>query len=211
MSERKILLAGACVLACVAGGGAIASAGDSGSDPAPVPEAQAAEAAPVESVPPEQAEQLRPLRSDRTADDALPTEVRAELSDGPAADEHWGANPSLSRHTAPGVWIVPGDGYVCLANSTPGENAVGFGCATPADVERGLLAPSDVDENGNGLLTGVLPDGVSEVRLVDKDGSTRTVPVDRNTYRAAIDANLRELRFTDADGGEHVLPMGWGK
>ena len=59
------------------------------------------------------------------------------------------------------------------------------------------------------MLTGVLPDGVGEVTLVDKDGSTRTVPVERNTYRAAIDANLKEVRFTDADGGRHVLPMEW--
>ncbi len=121
---------------------------------------------------------------------------------------HWGANPGLSRRTAPGVWLVPGNDYVCLA-STNGDGDLGFSCATPEDVERGLLAPSDVDANGNGVLTGALPDGVAEVTLVNKDGASRTVPVDRNTYRAAIDGNLKEVRFTGADGGEHVLPMAW--
>lgn len=208
MSEKKILLTSACVLACLAGGGAIATAGDD-TEPAPVPEAQAADAAPVQEIQPEQAEELRPLRSDRTSEDVLPEVAREELTSGDNAGEHYGANPSLSRHTAPGVWIVPGDGYVCLASATPGENAIGFGCATPEDVARGLLAPSDVDANGNGVLTGVLPDGVAEVRVIDKDGSERSAPVDRNTYRAAIDANVKEVRFTDSDGGEHVLAMGW--
>jgi hypothetical protein len=121
----------------------------------------------------------------------------------------WGANLALSRRTAPGVWIVPGDGYVCLASIPPGENAIGFGCATSGDVARGLLAPSDVDADGNGILTGVLPDGVATVTLVNRDGATRSVPVERNTYRAAIGADLEEVRFTDAQGGAHVLPMSW--
>jgi hypothetical protein len=209
MSNTKMLLTGACVAACLAGGGAIAIAGDEGAEPAPVPEAQAAQAEPVTAVPEEQADQIRQLERPRTGDDALPDRWSDKLTEGDEADEHWGANPDLSRRTGPGVWVMPGDGYVCLANTTPGEGNLGFGCATPEDVERGLLAPTDVDANGNGVLTGVLPDGVAEVTLVAKDGSTRSVPVERNTYRAAIDANLKEVRFTDAAGGEHVLPMGW--
>jgi hypothetical protein len=159
----------------------------------------------------EQAEQIDQLDRPRNSDDALPAEWREELSSGSESDEHWGANPALSRRTAPGTWILPGDGYVCVANATPGEGALGFGCATPEDVEKGLLAPSDVDANGNGVLTGVLPDGVNEVTLIDHDGGTRTVAVERNTYRAAIDANLKEVRFTDAGGEVQILPMSWRK
>jgi hypothetical protein len=208
MSYRRILFIGACLCACLAAGGAIATAGD---DPAPdpVPESQEAAADPVATVPNEQAEEIRQLRRERTTDDAMPAQWDQELTVGEAADQSFGANPDLSRRTAPGTWIVPGDGYVCVANATPGEGTLGFGCATPEDVKRGLLAPSDVDAEGNGVLTGVLPDGVTEVTLVDKDGSTRTAPVERNTYRIAIDANLEEVRFTDANGGEHVLPMAW--
>ena len=207
MSNTKMMLAGACVLACVAGGGAIATAGDEGSAPAPESEMAAAQAEPVTSVPPEQADQIEELDRPRNEDDAMPTQWREELIGGDHADEHWGANPSLARRTAPSTWIVPADGYVCVANTTPGEGALGFGCATPEDVEQGLLAPADIDADGNGVLTGVLPDGVHEVTLVDEDGATRTVPVEHNTYRAAIDAKLKEVRFTDAEGGEHVLPM----
>ena len=210
MSNLKTMLGGACLLACLAGGGAIAAAGDD-ADPAPVPEAQAAQAEPVATVPEEQADQIEELDRPRTSDDAMPSEWREELTTGDGSDEHWGANPSLARRTAPGTWILPADGYVCVANATPGEGALGFGCATPDDVAKGLLAPSDVDANGNGVLTGVLPDGVDEVTLVDLDGATRTVAVDRNTYRVAIDANLKEVRFTDADRAVHVLPMSWHK
>jgi hypothetical protein len=209
MSKRRMMISAAFVVACLGGAGAIAAADDEGAAPAPVSEAAAAQSEPVATVPEEQAEQIDQLDRPRTSDDAMPAEWREELTSGPDADEHWGANPYLSRRTAPGTWILPGDGYVCAANATPGEGALGFGCATPDDVDRGLLAPSDVDANGNGVLTGVLPDGVTEVTLVNNDGSTRAVEVDRNTYRAAIDAELKELRFTDAQGAEHILPMGW--
>jgi len=210
MTNKTMLLTSACALVCMAaGGGAIAAAGDDGVHPAPVPEAEAAEATPVAEVPADQAEQVRQLERPRTSDDAMPHSWNEELAEGPEADEHYGANPDLSRRTAPGVWVMPADGHVCMANSTPGEGDLGFSCATPADVERGLLAPADLDENGNGVVTGVVPDGVTEVTVVDKDGSTRAVAVERNTYRAAIDANTKEVEFTDADGGQHVVPMAW--
>lgn len=209
MSNKKMLLTGAFMVACLTGGGAIATAGDDGAAPAPVPEAKEAQAEPVTTVPDEQAEQIEQLDRAQTSDDALPDRWEDKLTEGDQADELWGANPELSRRTAPGVWVMPGDGYVCLANTTPGEGNLGFSCATPEDVERGLLAPADVDADGNGVLTGVVPDGVAEVTVVDKDGGTRSVPVERNTYRVAIDANLKEVRFQDAHGGEHVLPLGW--
>jgi hypothetical protein len=212
MSNHKKWLSGTCVALCLAGGGALAvtGAGADDSSPAPQPEVAAADSAPVQSVPPEESEDIGQLRRDRTTDDALPSAARDELANE-GADDHWGANPYLSRRTAPGVWIVPGDGYVCVANTPPSGGGVGFGCATTEDVGRGLLAPSDVDADGNGVLTGVLPDGVDHVTLVDRDGSTRDVDVDRNTYRAEIDANLKEVRFTGPDGVDHALPMGWDR
>lgn len=206
-SEVKKWLGGACAAACLAGGGAIAAGGAGAEDSSTVPESEmaGADAPQVQSVEPVQAREIGELRRGRTSDDALPSEWRDEL----AQAGNWGANPSLSRRTAPGVWIVPGDGFVCVANATPHDGALGLGCATPEDVNRGLLAPSDVDADGNGVLTGVVPDGVDQVTLVDRDGSTRTADVSRNTYRAAIDASLKEVRFTGPDGVVRVLPMGW--
>lgn len=212
MNDRKRWFGGVCVAACLGAGGVVAGAGAEGdSDPAPAPEPAAAEVAPVKSIEPEQAEQIEELRRDRSTDDALPSRWREAMTDEDDGSGQFGANPILSRRTAPGVWIVPGDEHVCVANATPDDGGLGVSCATPEDVERGLLAPTDVDANGNGVVTGVLPDGVDHVTVVNQDGSTRDVPVDRNTYRAAIDADLKEVRFTDAEGGRHVLPMAWNK
>jgi hypothetical protein len=209
MSNRKILLTGAFVLACVAGGGGAFAIAEDDVQPAPVAETEAAEAAPVEEVPADQAAEVRQLERPQTSDDAMPSAYEDELTDEANADEHYGANPDLSRRTAPGVWVMPGDGHVCMANTTPQEGDLGLSCATPRDVKRGLLAPADIDANGNGIVTGVVPDGVTEVKVVDKNGDSRTVAVERNTYRAAIDADTKEVQFTDADGGEHVVPMAW--
>jgi hypothetical protein len=212
MSNRAKWFGGLCVAACLGAGGVVAGAGADGNDaPAPTPEYAAAGAAPVSAVEPDQAREIGELRRGRTADDALPSRWKDDLTDPSGEGGHWGANPSLARRTAPGVWIVPGDGYVCVANTTPGEGSLGFGCATPEDVDRGLLAPSDVDANGKGVLTGVVPDGVGNVTLVDRDGSTRQAAVDNNTYSVAIDAGLKEVRFTGSDGAERVLPMAWAR
>src|SRR5215207_7570499 len=104
MTKMKTMIGGTCLLACLAGGAAIATAGDE-AGPAPVPEAAAAQAEPVTAVPDEQAEQIEQLDRARTPDDAMPSEWREDLTTGSQADEHWGANPSLSRRTAPGTWI----------------------------------------------------------------------------------------------------------
>ena len=189
-------------LVVVAGAGAGGSAGEP-------TEMEAADAPTVAAVEPEQAEEIAELERSERPDDELPPRWESAIEEAAGEGHGWGANPDLARHTAPGVWIMPGNGYVCIASSSPGDGSAGFGCASNDDVERGRLAPSDVDENGNGVLTGIVPDGVPSVELVDLDGSTRTAEVEHNTYRATIDANLKEVRFTDADGARHVLPMEW--
>jgi hypothetical protein len=195
-----VLAAGAIMVTAVAG------AGESTEAPA---EIELADAPTVDAVEPEQSAEINELGRAERPDDELPERWEQAIDEAGEEGLDWGANPDLSRHTAPGVWIMPADGHVCLASSSPTDGSVGFGCASNEDAERGRLAPSDVDENGNGVLTGIVPDGVASVELVDVDGSTRTAEVDSNTYRAAIDANLKEVRFTDADGARHVLPMEW--
>jgi hypothetical protein len=195
------LLLGACTVAI----GTTAGAGENGTPT----EMEAAEAPTVPTVEPEQAEEIAELDRPPRPDDEIPARWEHAIDETNAEGRGWGANPDLARHTAPGVWIMPGKGHVCIASNSPSDGTGGFGCASNEDVERGLLAPSEVDAEGNGVLTGIVPDGVPSVEIVNLDGSTRTAEVDHNTYRAAIDANLKEVRFTDADGGRHVLPMEW--
>lgn len=190
----------------LATGGAGAGAGPSDGGGAEIEEAAAPT---VDEIEPEQSEELNELDRAPRPDDELPPRWKAAIDEAGAEGRDWGANPDLARHTAPGVWIMPADGYVCLASSAPADGSVGFGCASNEDMAKGRLAPSDVDENGNGVLTGIVPDGVPSVEIVDLDGSTRTAEVDNNTYRAQITGNIKEVRFTDADGARHVLPMEW--
>ena len=197
-----------CVTALIATCG-IAAAGSAGAGESPETEAEAADAPTVESIAPEQAAKLGELRRAARADDPMPADWSKAVADAATNGRGWGANPKLARHTAPGVWLVPANGYVCMVSSSPADGSVGFGCASNEDVARGRLAPSDVDADGNGVVTGIVPDGVASVTLVDRDGLRRAAPVERNTYRAAIDADLMEVRFTDAAGASHILPMEW--
>lgn len=196
------MLVAVCAVVLAAGAGA----GEPGDAPNEVYDAAAPT---VDRVEPEQAAEIAELRRPPRASDELPDRWTEELQESAEEGQSWGANADLARQTAPGVWILPGAGHVCMASSSPSDGSVGFGCASNADVERGRLAPSDVDANGNGVLTGIVPDGVASVEIVNLDGSTRSADVENNTYRVAIDGDLKEVRFTDAEGGRHTLPMEW--
>jgi hypothetical protein len=204
---RKIIKRGVVLAAaCIAATGAVTAVADQ--TPPEADEFGPPDKAAVGAVQWAQAQRIGELRRARSSDDDLPQEWRERLErhDG---SERWGSNPGLARRAAPGVWLIPGDGFVCLANITPRDRALGFGCATPAHVEQGLLQPADLDAQGRGVLTGVMADGVESVTLVDQDGSRRDVAVARNVYRAAVDAEIKEVRWTDALGVERVRPMGW--
>ena len=203
---RKHFTRGAAVAAvCLAAAGAVSAVAD---DPEPATSELAAMDNPTTSaVQWAQARRFAELRRDRQGDDAMPGHWRERLARH--AGRRWGSNPDLSRRVAPGVWLIPGDGYVCLANVTPRDGALGFGCATPAEVEQGFLQPSDLNTQGAGVVTGVMADGVESVTLVDLDGSSREVAVDHNVYRAPVDANIKEVRWKDALGVERARYMAW--
>ena len=209
MEQKKNWLAVGSVLTCVALGGAVSATSGEDPVPDPGPEAAGAQAAPVGGIASEQSARIGEFRRSRSSDDALPKEWSDKITEGGDQARSFGANPSLSRRVGPGVWLLPGKGFVCVVNTTPSDGGLGLGCASPQDVDRGLLAPADLNADGEGILTGVVPDGVGSVTLIDRDRSRRSVEVARNTYRAPIDANIAEVRFTGPDGAERVLPMAW--
>jgi hypothetical protein len=202
MLTRSAAVAAACL---VATGAVTALAED---QPAPATNEVAATDNPTtQTVQWAQARRFAELRRDRDAGDALPDHWRERLAR--TQSRRWGSNPDLARRVDPGVWLIPGNGYICLANVTPRDGSLGFGCATPSQVEQGLLQPSDLNAEGSGVVTGVMPDGVQSVTLVNLDGSRREVAVDNNVYRAAVDAQIKEVRWTDALGVVRVRSMAW--
>jgi hypothetical protein len=206
-SIRFITRAGACAAVCVAATGAVVA----GADPAPPEQSElaAANASPISAVQFAQAQRFGEFRRPRAGGDSMPQQWEQALSDDRRRDSIWGANPGLSRRVAPGVWLIPGNGFICVAQVSAADGSLGFGCATPLQAEEGLLQPAELDNDGNGIVTGVLPDGVQSVTLVDRDGSRREAPVERNVYRAAIDAQIDEVRWTDSDGIERSRSLAW--
>jgi hypothetical protein len=207
MTIRFITRAGTCAAVCLAAVGVVTA----GADPTPPEpsELAARNASPASAVQFEQAQRFGELRRPRAGDDAMPREWEQALSDDRRSGTLWGANPGLSRRVAPGVWLIPGNGFVCVAQVSAADGSLGFGCATPAQAEQGLLQPAELDNNGNGIVTGVLPDGVASVTLIDRDGSRRGVRLERNVYRAAVDGQIEEVRWADANGIERSRSLAW--
>jgi hypothetical protein len=196
---------------CAAGGAIAAGAVTAGADQTPLPPSELGppvnEATPAVEQP--QARRFAELRRPRVEDDEIPADLKSRLDEWGDGAKRWGANIDLARRAAPGVWLVPGDDFVCVAVLSTSDRSVVFSCATPQDVDEGLMQPASLNEDGAGILTGVMSDGVESVTLVDVDGSSREVQVERNIYRAAIDADIKEVRWVDSGGVERVRSMAW--
>jgi hypothetical protein len=208
MTTNTIKLAGVAMLALLAATGGVTAAGADQVAPEP-PQVAPLDNTPASAVQYAQARRFAELRRAREGDDAMPPTWERSVEDDTDADERWGANPDLSRLVAPGVWLIPGNGYVCVSMLNSRDGSLSLSCATAPEVEQGLLQPSDVDATGTGVVTGVMPDGVEQVTLVDSDGSARDFAVDRNVYRAAVDDQIKEVRWVDAAGLERMRPMAW--
>lgn len=205
-----LLVSGVAAVAAVAVVSSAVGAGAppprNGSEPPSVPTTT-----PVRGIQADQASLLQALRRPRSVGDALPVSIRQTLAADDKFTRSYGGNVDLARRVSAtaqkAAWIIPGDGKLCVA--IPDSTGFTLNCATPAEVRDGYLQPSLVGSTGRGTLTGILPDGVSSVRLVNRDGSQRTVEVSDNFYAAAIDAELLAVEYIDPKGREQSRPMGW--
>jgi hypothetical protein len=154
------------------------------------------------------------LRRAQQPGDALPMSAISAGPDDPA-ERSDGANGALARKVSFGAigdaWVIPADGGLCLQSTGYVNGAVAFGgggCDTDADghppyiqgLSGGIRAP------GIYLITGLVPDGVSDVQFHFTDGSVDTVPVDQNVYMAEVRSGLTSTTFTNADGTVTTLP-----
>jgi len=76
------------------------------------------------------------------------------------------------------LWLVPGNGFACLAVEEPApKDEVTLSCDTEAVVVRdGLRA------NVGKTIYGVLPDGIDKIEVTDDDGFRHVEPVSHNAY-----------------------------
>ena len=104
---------------------------------------------------------------------------------------HFGADAEAARVLATidgkRLWLIPGNGYVCLGVQPVGANELSAGCNTQAVALR-----DGVNVNDGDAIYGVLPDGVKEIEVTDDDGFRHTEPVSDNAYiLKAISATIR--------------------
>jgi hypothetical protein len=139
----------------------------------------------------EQAESFAILRRRQLESDRLPRSRWQEFDLG--AMGHLGLNSALARRAvtpAGDVWVVPGSGYLCLAV------AGGMTCnSTDSAARRGMVTWTSRRSTGQGIVQGLVPDGVEEITLVTADNASTAVQVSENVYGAVLDGYFGSGRF----------------
>jgi hypothetical protein len=75
------------------------------------------------------------------------------------------------------VWLIPGNGFVCIGVQTVGDGVMDTGCETQAVALRYGLSVSDTES-----IYGLLPDGVDQIEVTDDNGFHHVVSVNDNVY-----------------------------
>ncbi len=135
-------------------------------------------------------------RAQRESDRLTPGRWQA-LDQG--APGHVGLNPALARRAATpagDMWVVPGNGYLCLALA---------GCLTCAPTEsaakRGMITWTSRRATGQGIVRGLVPDGVEKITLVTANGASIAVQVSENVFGAVLDGRFGSARFFEPTTG----------
>lgn len=145
------------------------------------------------------------LRRAPTAGDAIPR--RSLISFSGAS----GANPALARRasgfTGSQGWVVPGRKQVCIVAESLSAHLGGGACTSDGDAIAGelLIEAMSAGADGKELVAGLVPDGISEVRIEASDGDS-TAPVHENMYIAEIAGSLSAVTFDGAKGTVRVGP-----
>ncbi len=112
-----------------------------------------------------------------TADDRDNAVVRKAA----AHARQFGLSPDQARVMATvnghRVWLMPGNGFVCVGPQAIGDDAMDTGCETEAVARKYGVSVSDGDN-----IYGVLPDGVHQIEVTDDNGFHHVESVNDNVY-----------------------------
>jgi hypothetical protein len=141
------------------------------------------------------------LRRPQVDSDRIPEERRDECTSGMIG--RLGLNAALARCVrtdAGDVWVVPGNGFICLD--------VGGMCCKTSEVARaqGMVTWTSARSHDSTIVHGLVPDGVEEVVLTATDGTTKTVPVKDNVYGTEMEGVFTSLRFAGPNGTVELGP-----
>lgn len=151
------------------------------------------------------------LRRPRTAEDDVPTTVHVALSASS------GANIALAQKVqspAGTAYVIPGKGTMCLMSGSASEGesgAGGAGCVPDGAATQGYLEMEErggyaLNEAGSAMtfVSGLVPDGVSQVTVHLSDGGTAVVQVKDNVYMREVRGEVSEVTFTTRSGAMTV-------
>jgi hypothetical protein len=148
---------------------------------------------------PQQVAALSVLGRPQTAADTVPIQ---DLPSGPSFTGMVGANVNLARRamtlTTGEAWIVPGDGTVCLITA-PGGTA----CQGNPSVREGRLYAIGYSDEEPGVesIAGIVPNGVSSVRLDLAGGISDALTVHENVYmQPKVNGRINTISFDGPSG-----------
>jgi hypothetical protein len=75
------------------------------------------------------------------------------------------------------VWLIPGNGFLCIGVQAAGNDLMDLGCETQAS---GLRYGASVFNTEN--IFGLLPDGIHQISVTDDTGFRHVVSVNDNVY-----------------------------
>ena len=204
---KRLILAACTLLAIVSlTGVALAVSDDDSAEQPSTPTAQTV--APVQQVDALISENLAIFReeADASGAEAIAAGTREAFAH---IGKYAGANVELARtaQTPDGpVHIVPGDGQVCFIG--PG----GMACGTSAYLSEhpqsyATFSGSIENPRGTVRVSGIAPDGVTQIDAVSADGATTTIPVRDNAYSGLVPAGADRLEFRTTSRGTLTAPV----
>lgn len=200
---RRARTAAAIAAGLILAAGSVTVASDDPASPAAAPKPPGGSRPPVLSVPPEQAARFSVLRRPADAGDVLPYHAQRVIRLG--AGPQFGANPALARraaaHAGPDVFLVPADGHLCIVTGDGGAS-----CNRVDAALDGYLLITQSKGSGAARVHAALPDGVRRA-TVGTDSGEAVADAEGNVVTVDTQGPLRELRFEDAAGGAHRVPL----
>jgi hypothetical protein len=137
-----------------------------------------------------------------------PSEVRDDFAASPLTKQ-LGLNIDLAHGVLTAassipVWIVPGEGSVCMWIKDPVDGA-GISCdPTSKILQSGLLITLIRPGDPHITIAGLVPDGVNSVQLQDARSSDR-IATQGGTF-GATNIEATDVAF-DLDGSTHTVPL----
>lgn len=196
IAKQRIALAA--VALALAGGTSFAQDSEGPGDAPSEPQQQ-----PVVAADPDQAASFGVLRREAASPDTLPNRaaefVRHTVTGGN------GAAPGLARRavvTPSGspVYVIPARGHLCTYVVTAPDQGYGS-CARTGVATQGESIATDTPSPGITRIVGLVPDGIRDVTLRAKDGTTERTAVSGNAYVFETAKTPKQVEF-----GGKVVP-----